>query len=69
VSPGIKIQSLTIENGVAKVDFNAQLDAGSGGACRSAAIIAQISQTLKQFSTVNSVIISINGQTEDILQP
>ena len=26
-------------------------------------------ETLKQFSTVRDVIISINGQTEDILQP
>jgi len=65
----IKIQSLMIEDGVAKVDFNEALEAGSGGSCRSAAIIAQINATLKQFSTVTDVIISVNGRTEDILQP
>jgi hypothetical protein len=34
-----------------------------------AAISAQIRETLKQFSTVKGVIISIDGRTEDILQP
>jgi len=34
-----------------------------------AAIRAQIRETLKQFPTVDEVIISIDGRTEDILQP
>jgi len=66
---GVRIQSLTIENGVAKIDFDEQLEFQVGGSCRVAAIRAQITETLKQFPTVNSVIISINGRTEDILQP
>lgn len=69
INKGVKIQSLTIENGVAKVDFDEQLEFQVGGSCRVSAIRAQITQTLKQFSTVNSVVISINGRTEDILQP
>lgn len=69
LNTGVKIQSLTIEDKVAKVDFNDQLGWAVGGSCRTAAIQAQIIQTLKQFSTVNEVIISINGQTKDILQP
>ena len=69
VNSGVKIQKLTIENGLAKVDFSAELEKNGGGSCRSAAIIAQIKQTLKQFSSVQDVLISINGQTEDILQP
>ena len=69
LNPGIKIQSLTIENGVAKVDFDEELEAQVGGSCRVAAISAQIRETLKQFSTVKDVIISINGRSEDILQP
>lgn len=68
IGADVKIQALTIENGVAKVDFSEELEKG-GGSCRSAAIIAQISSTLKQFSSVKDVIISINGRTEDILQP
>lgn len=69
INSGVKIQSLTIENGVAKVDFNEQLEFQVGGSCRVSAIRAEITETLKQFPTVSSVVISINGRTEDILQP
>jgi len=69
LNSGIEIQKLTIENGVAKVDFSAKLEDQVGGSCRTAAIIAQIKSTLKQFSTVQTVVISIDGRTEDILQP
>jgi len=69
INPGVRIQSLTIENGIARVDFAETLEASVGGSCRVTAIRSQISNTLKQFPTVTSVIISINGRTEDILQP
>jgi len=69
INSGVRIQSLTIENSIAKVDFDDQLEFQVGGSCRVAAIRAQITETLKQFQTVDTVIISINGRTEDILQP
>jgi len=69
INPGVKIQKLIIENNVAKVDFDEQLEYQVGGSCRVAAISAQITETLKQFPSIKSVIISINGRTEDILQP
>jgi hypothetical protein len=69
INPGVKIQKLTIENGVAKVDFDETLERQVGGSCRVFAIRAEITETLKQFPTVKSVIISIDGRTEDILQP
>jgi spore germination protein GerM len=69
INEGVKIQSLTIENGVANVDFNEQLGYQVGGSCRVSTIREQIIQTLKQFPTIKSVTISINGRTEDILQP
>lgn len=69
INPGVTIQGLTITGGLAKVDFDEKLEEGIGGSCRVSAIRAQITETLKQFSTVKSVIISINGRTEDILQP
>jgi len=69
INSGVKIQKLTIENGVAKVDFNDQLEFQVGGSCRVSAIRAQITQTLKQFLSVSGAIISINNRTEDILQP
>jgi len=54
---------------VAKADFDEQLEFQVGGSCRVSAIRAEITQTLKQFSTVKEVVISIDGRTEDILQP
>jgi len=69
INAGTNIQKIVIENGMAKVDFNAQLEKNTGGSCKVSAIRAQITETLKQFSTVKDVIISIDGRTEDILQP
>lgn len=69
INPEVKIQKLTIEDGTAYADFDEQLQFQVGGSCRVTAIRAQITQTLKQFPTVKNVIISINGRTEDILQP
>lgn len=66
---GVKIQSLVIENGVAKIDFNVALETNAGGSCRVLAIRSQIENTLRQFETVEDVIISIDGRVEDILQP
>lgn len=69
INTGVKIQSLEIVRGVASVDFDDQLEFQMGGSCRVAAIRAQITETLKQFPMVEEVIISVNGRTEDILQP
>lgn len=69
INSGVKIQKLAIEKGIAKVDFDKQLEFQVGGSCRVAAISHQIMETLKQFSTVSSVVISVDGRTEDILQP
>ncbi|MFH1822885.1 MAG: GerMN domain-containing protein [Patescibacteria group bacterium] len=69
INPNVQLQSLTINNGIAKVDFDEQLEFEVGGSCRVAAISAQIRNTLLQFPDINEVIISINGRTEDVLQP
>lgn len=69
INSGVKIKSLTIENGTARVDFDEQLEFQVGGSCRVSAIAAQIIRTLKQFPSVTDVIISVNGRTEDVLQP
>ncbi|MBU4284637.1 GerMN domain-containing protein [Patescibacteria group bacterium] len=69
INSGVKIQGLVIEEGVAKIDFDEQIEFQVGGSCKVSAIRSQIIETLKQFSTVESVIISVNGRTEDILQP
>jgi spore germination protein GerM len=69
INSGVKVKNLSIKDSVAKIDFNEQLQFQVGGSCKVSAIYAQIKQTLKQFPSVKDVIISINGQTEDILQP
>ena len=69
IPSGVTIQSLSIVDGVARVDLSNELEEGVGGSCRVTSIRAQITETLKQFPTVDSVIISIDGRTEDILQP
>lgn len=66
---GVKLNSITVAGGVAIADFSPKLERGVGGSCRVAAIRAQIERTLKQFPTVEDVVISIDGRTEDILQP
>jgi len=38
INEGVKIQSLTIENGLAKIDFDEQLEFQVGGSCRAASI-------------------------------
>lgn len=69
INNGVKLQKVTIVDGIAKADFDKKLDENVGGSCRVAAIRAQITQTLKQFPSVKEVIISVDGRTEDILQP
>lgn len=69
INPNVTIQSFKIENGIAYVDFDETLEQAIAGSCRVGAIRAQIEQTLLQFPEITQVQISINGRTEDILQP
>lgn len=69
LNSGVALESLKIENRVAYAAFDEALERAVGGSCRVSAIRAQIVETLKQFSGVDSVVISIDGRTEDILQP
>ena len=69
INKGVEIQKISIEDGIIKVDFNDKLEEGIGGSCLVSMIMSQIVTTLKQFPTVENVIVSIDGRTEDILQP
>jgi len=69
INSGVPINSLTIVNGAARVDLGKRIEEGLGGSCRVAAIRSQITSTLKQFPTVTSVVISVDGRTDDALQP
>jgi hypothetical protein len=64
----VSVQSLAIVDGVAEADFSPELLAYPGGATRALLIRSQIEETLLQFSTVDEVKITVNGQS-DALEP
>src|SRR3989344_7448102 len=66
IPKGVKIQSFKIENGTAYVDFSEELERGIAGSMQVLAIREQIERTLKQFDSIEEVVIGINGRTEDI---
>jgi hypothetical protein len=64
-----EIQDLSISNGIAYVDFSVELERGVAGSTTVQFIRDQIEKTLLQFQTIDTVIISIDGRVDDILQP
>lgn len=69
ISDNVKVESFSTENRIIMIDFDENLNQGVAGSCMVQAIRAQITETLKEFEEVDQVIISIDGRTEDILQP
>lgn len=70
--PGISIKSISIENGVAYLDLSSTLSLNDSnkGTCGATIVIKQIENTLKQFSTIKSVVIKVNGQpAENSIDP
>lgn len=68
---GVRVQLLgfTLEGGTATVNLSRELKAYGGGSARVQAIREQITRTLKEFSSVDKVVIAVNGSTEGVLQP
>ena len=69
ISDEAQVQRIAIESGVAYVDFSAIGGDFIGGSCKTQAVRAQIEETLKQFPEIKEVVISVDGETEEILQP
>jgi hypothetical protein len=67
--PRVTLRQLTIVDGVATADFSKEMQAYGGGSLRVTLIRQQIEQALMQFPTVHKVIITIEGESEAILQP
>lgn len=64
------LSSLTIEDGIATVDFADESTARwNGGSCHVISLRSQIEQTLLQFPEISQVVISVNGDSQNILQP
>ncbi len=69
INEEVEINSLSIEEGVAYVDFSSDLDENIAGSATVMAIRGQIKETLKQFDSIDEVVISVEGETEEVLQP
>ena len=70
INPGVTVTSLSIQDGVAHVTFSKELQKNVGGSCLVTTVRSQIEQTLRQFPSVTSVRISVEGYADDeILQP
>ena len=69
INENVLIQKFEILDKVAYVDFNAQFKEGMGGSCKAQTIRSQIENTLNALPDIGSVVISVNGETEGILEP
>ncbi len=69
INPAVKIRKIVIERGLALVDFNQELERDVSGSCKIQAIRSQITETLMQFPEIKNVIISVEGRSEEVLQP
>jgi hypothetical protein len=67
--PRVMLRGLTIDDGIAMADFSKEMQAYGGGSLRVSLLRRQIESTLKQFPTVSQVILAVEGQTEEVLQP
>jgi hypothetical protein len=69
INPLARINKIVVEGDTAYADFSRELNEGAAGSCKVSAIRSQIENTLKQFPEINKVVISVNGDSETILQP
>jgi len=65
----VELRTLRIEDGTAYVDFSAEMKAYGGGSLRVMCIRQEVTKTLEQFPGIERVVISIDGQTEGVLEP
>lgn len=68
IPEGAGLRSLRVESGTAYADFDRGLDRAAGS-CRVLAIRAQIERTLLRLPGIDDVVISVEGDVEEALQP
>lgn len=70
IPENVKLNKIEIKDNYAKLDFSKEMESNVAGSCRVTAIRAQIVKTVLAFDkNIRSVIISVNGKSEDALQP
>ncbi len=68
IAENVLLQKFEVTNGTAYVDFSEELSRASGS-CRVRGIRAQIERTLLDLPDIDQVVLSVNGETEGILEP
>lgn len=69
VNEGVLIQKFEIKDQTAYVDLNEKLNEGVAGSCRVQNLKAQIETTLNSLPDIDSVVLSVNGKSQGILEP
>ncbi len=69
INLGVTINSVKISGDTATIDLSKKIEENAGGSCRVAAIRNQITNTAEQFPNIKNAVISVEGRTEDALQP
>ena len=70
IPSGVVVNSLQTNENSVTIDFNSAIDQGvTAGSCKAQSITAQIVGTIKQFLGINTVVITVNGHADGILQP
>lgn len=69
LNDGVLLQKFEIKDKVAYVDFNSRFNEKMGGSCRVQNIKSQIETTLNNLPDIDSVVVSVNGETKGILEP
>ncbi len=65
----LQSRSINLDTNTAFVDFSEELQEDVAGSAQVTMIRDQIEKTLQQFDNIDEAVISIDGETEDILQP
>lgn len=68
IPEGVQVRSIRVEDGTAHADFDRTLDRAAGS-CRVLAVRAQIERTLLHLPGIDDVVISVDGNVEEALQP
>ncbi len=64
INPGVVLKDIHIASGIATVDLSSTFTTNVIDNCRLTAIKAQVTETLRQFGTVRTVLIMVNGKVQ-----
>ena len=67
IPPGTEVLGLTIDDGTATIDLSAEFEATGLGTSGEIGLVSQVVFTLTQFSTVETVNITIEGEDRDAI--